>query len=259
MKASDFNPDRFVPFLNALPTTSDLEPWLIRFRESLRQLLGDVDRVGVNVNVGCDLHRSRERETFTLYFLQAFAPERGQNPEVAVGICPQDRHHYERLLEVSYRFLSREEHHPVHGVDYHYNGSYIGSILLWRARQQPPISEETLKLLEDLRPFIIFAFSDAIARFRYVRPGGRTLQRIASIIRRDIGLTDREWEVLQLQMSGMSYKEIADCLNLSVVAVKKRVAQIYRKAGVENQFELFARYCTERLYEPIAEYRVLRL
>lgn len=250
---------RFVSFLNALPTTNDLEEWLLTFRDALRRLLGDVDRVGVNINVGCDLVRSRESEEFTLFFMQAFAPENEGNPEVTVGVCPPNRQQYERLLDVAYRYLPRQDYHPVWGIDYTFNGSYLGSILLWRSRHQSPISNETLQLLESLRPFIEFIFTDAIARFRYLRPGGRTLQRIAAIIRRDAGLTEREWEVLHLHMSGMTYKEIADCLSLSLVAVKKRMVQIHRKAGVENQFELFARYCTERIFEPAPEYGALRM
>ncbi len=245
---------RFVSFLNAMPTTCRTDEWLLAFRTALRAFLGDVDRVSVNVNIGCDPGGDGIERDFTAYFMQAFVPGARDAPDLAIGACPAGTHHYERLIEVSYRHLPKELYHPVHATDYLHNGAYLGSVLLWRERRNRPIREETLRLLEELRPFIVFVLSDAIARFRVVRPGHRTIERVATLLRKEVGLTQREWEVLRLHMAGLTYKEIAACLNVSVVAVKKRIGGIHRKAGVENQFELFARYFTGRMFEPIGSH-----
>src|ERR1041384_1234385 len=48
-------PEHILRFLNSLPVTGDPVQWISTFREELRLLLGDVDRVGINININCDL------------------------------------------------------------------------------------------------------------------------------------------------------------------------------------------------------------
>jgi DNA-binding NarL/FixJ family response regulator len=55
------------------------------------------------------------------------------------------------------------------------------------------------------------------------------------------GLTRRETEVLLLLGVGLSNKEIAQRLGLSVGTVKQHVHTILHKTGVRSRFELFAR------------------
>lgn len=51
------------------------------------------------------------------------------------------------------------------------------------------------------------------------------------------GLSDRELDVLGLTAHGLSNKEVASQLQVSVHAVKFHLASIYRKLGVANRTE----------------------
>ena len=51
-------------------------------------------------------------------------------------------------------------------------------------------------------------------------------------------LTERETEVLNLIAEGMSNKEIADCLNISVNTVKGYIKIIYDKLGVNRRVQV---------------------
>ncbi|HHV99185.1 MAG TPA: response regulator transcription factor [Clostridiaceae bacterium] len=54
-------------------------------------------------------------------------------------------------------------------------------------------------------------------------------------------LTERETEVLNLIAEGMSNKEIADCLNITVNTVKGYIKNIYEKLGVSRRVQVVAR------------------
>jgi len=54
-------------------------------------------------------------------------------------------------------------------------------------------------------------------------------------------LTDREMEVLELIVQGMSNKEIADSLNITVNTVKGYVKNIYQKLGVNRRVQVVTR------------------
>ena len=53
------------------------------------------------------------------------------------------------------------------------------------------------------------------------------------------GLTDREREVLELLDAGLSRREIADALSVSLNTVKSHVGHIYEKLGVTNRIDAF--------------------
>ena len=50
----------------------------------------------------------------------------------------------------------------------------------------------------------------------------------------DEQLTEREREVLELRAHGLSYREIAAELGVSIVTVKKHVERTYEKLGVHT-------------------------
>jgi DNA-binding NarL/FixJ family response regulator len=55
-------------------------------------------------------------------------------------------------------------------------------------------------------------------------------------------LTAREKDILQLLISGNSYKEIASSLRISVETLNSHIKNIYRKLDVHSRSELAARY-----------------
>jgi DNA-binding CsgD family transcriptional regulator len=51
-------------------------------------------------------------------------------------------------------------------------------------------------------------------------------------------LTPRERELVRLEMTGMTYKEIADALGLAPNSVKRYFATLYKKLGISNREQL---------------------
>jgi NarL family two-component system response regulator LiaR len=92
-------------------------------------------------------------------------------------------------------------------------------------------------------------FCHLVNAIRIVHGGGIVYDRsINDTILRSTNLLDdepnqscelhgREMEVLKLAAAGMSYKEIAQCLNLSEHTVGSHFTNIYRKIGVQSRTE----------------------
>ena len=59
-------------------------------------------------------------------------------------------------------------------------------------------------------------------------------------------LTTRQLYILQLILSGLSYQEVADRLDVSINAVKKHMTSVYKKTELKNRAELFLLFRNER-------------
>jgi DNA-binding CsgD family transcriptional regulator len=68
-------------------------------------------------------------------------------------------------------------------------------------------------------------------------------------------LSAREREVLELASSGLTNRQIAIRLRLTIHAVKFHLAAIYRKLGVANRTEAAFVYLNRPLVEPASEVR----
>lgn len=55
-------------------------------------------------------------------------------------------------------------------------------------------------------------------------------------------LTDREHQVVQGIVNGLSYKLVAAELNISIDTVRKYIKSVYRKLQINSKGELMARY-----------------
>lgn len=62
-----------------------------------------------------------------------------------------------------------------------------------------------------------------------------------------LDLTEREQEVLQGLVKGLSYKQVADHLNISLDTIRTHIRGIYRKLQVHNVSEAVARAIREKL------------
>lgn len=58
---------------------------------------------------------------------------------------------------------------------------------------------------------------------------------------KDFSITKREQEIILALLEGKSNKELADTLFVSEKTIESHLASIYRKTGVKNRLELFAR------------------
>lgn len=135
------------------------------------------------------------------------------------------------------------EYYPPIVYDYFYGeGGYLGTIRLMRAREQSPISDRTLDAMESMRPFLIFALSDLVARHNCAKPISDLFHDVLRHIAWETKLTSRELQVLTLHMFGEKYADIAQRLYISIDTVKKHVKKVHRKTGARSATELFARY-----------------
>lgn len=239
--------ERFTEFLNSLPCTGNTVQWITTFREALAKLLGDVDRIVVNINIDCDLDSPQN------YYTEQIVTEHIHAEGNAGNVAVSSHHHIaipsERLLDDFRRQgYPLERYHPPHSFDYYYNGyAYLGTLFLWRELQQPPVSERTLKTMARLQPFLLFALSDLVARARQSRPLDRVFNDALDFMIQTAELSEQERKVVILQLFGHSYEEVGNRLCISLDAVRKHVKSIYRKTRTHSYIELFAKYFTPRL------------
>lgn len=247
MSTSLVIPDRVLRFLNALPVTGEPLEWIPAFRDELCLLLGDVDRVTMNINIGCDL---RNPETYSPgIFITSYNSARSNESDgVLVSSGKEEVSQAEQLLEyIRDKGFPTNDYHPPHALDY-YIGSqaYLGTIFLWRSCHKEPISKATIDTVAALEPFFIFAFSDLVARRQYSKPTDKTFLDAMESLTGAAGLSRQEQRVIILQLFGHSYKEMADMLGISVDGVKHHLKMIHRKTGARSYTELFAKYFMPR-------------
>lgn len=238
-------PDHIVQFLNALPMTGDSFEWNYAFRDALQKLLGDIDRVGLKINLNCNLIHPEHyrpgievsqhagRESDTLLSTDSFETS-----------WPSQQ--FIELARVS--GTSFEEYHTPTTFDYYYKGTaYLGSIVLLRERRRTPISERTLDAMKALEPFIVFAMSDLVTRHNYSKPIDRVFGDIMREVAAEARLSTQDVRILTLMLMGLSYKQVADRMELSIDTIRKHTKRIYRKTRTGSLPELFAKYFTPRI------------
>jgi DNA-binding NarL/FixJ family response regulator len=89
-------------------------------------------------------------------------------------------------------------------------------------------------LLNSINPKdIATAIRHAVDRTAYHAPGPPALDEDEAA--RLVGLTQRETQAMRALARGLSNKEIADELSLTVPTVKSHLTSLYRKLGVSNR------------------------
>lgn len=242
-------PSKFVAFLNSLPATSDSLLWINTFRESLRLLFEDVDRVSINVNHECDLQNPElYAPTVAISQHMKSSADDGRDGSVMVESNKHSSHADRVLAGIRRQGHQLDLLHPPHCVDFYYGGNaYLGTIIFWRERTKAPISPETIESIAELKPFLIFALSDLVARNEQARPIDGVFNEALTALSREAKLTTQEQRVIVLQLLGHSYKEMADVLFVTIDTVKKHFKNIHQKTHTKGQAELFAKYFTSRL------------
>lgn len=76
--------------------------------------------------------------------------------------------------------------------------------------------------------------------------GGSEAAVVATMMKGEYGLTDKETEVLTLLLEGNTYKRIASLLYVSDSAVQSHAKSIYRKANVHTKQDLVDRAASMR-------------
>jgi len=107
------------------------------------------------------------------------------------------------------------------------------------------------ELLSQLRMIITDGapLTAAVARtlLSLVRQSSRSTATERSRAPARLDLTGREQEVLQCLVRGLSYKQVADHLEMSIDTVRTHIRAIYKKLHVHNAAEAVARAIREKL------------
>ncbi len=239
-------PEHMIRFLNALPVTGDIVGWIEAFREALRQMLGDVDRISMKINTNCDL--SNPHRNVALEIAQHMLPAKNVGDSVHVSTSDKGFPGEELINEFRQLGHPVDDYHPPHYFDYYFAGkAYLGTILLLRDRSKTPISDRTLETVRALEPFILFALSDLVTRHYYARPIDRVFNEILLGMVQEAGLSAQDMRILSLMLLGYSYKQVADRMEVTIDTVRKHMKRIYRKTRTGSLAELFAKYFTPRL------------
>lgn len=235
---------KFISFLNRLPTLFAIDQWTISFRDVLQDFLGDVDRIMVGLNTHSILFGTEQNLGNTIITQQI-----ENNSSVVLVTGERDMKPVERQLEVlRQRNFPFAEYYPPRGYTYYYGDTaYVGSVLLWRLRGRPQLSERTLRLMDELEPFFVFLFTDAIVRHRLAHPTDLVFDESINRVTQVVGLTPSEKRVLILQLLGMSYEEMASNLGISLNTVRYHLKSIYKKTDTHSLSELYAKYFTPRI------------
>lgn len=231
-----------IGFLNSLPLTNDIFSWIEEFRHALQQLIQDVDRISIHVDVNHGLYVSSTTPLATLT-----KRHRAQERLPAVALPKRGPDHSTVTKQLLKDF--RRKGHPVDDyqepVSFDFiniYGYHFGSLILWRLKQNEPISWETIETILKLDRFMTFALSDAVARFNSTHLNPMMLLRALADIQESADLTELEVGILEKMLNGRSYKQVAGELDISLDTVRKWVKSMYRKTEVHSFTELFAKY-----------------
>lgn len=241
-------PDHIAQFLNSLPMTNDRIKWLEAFRDALQMLLGDVDRVVVSVDTYCDLlYPETYRPSIDIAQYTS-----SSNDDATTSLTTAQRTGKGRadaLLEDFQRLgYPLADYHSPLAYDYYYaRQAYLGTILLLRDKNRPPVSQRTIDAMRTLEPFLTFALSDVVTRHYYAKPLDRVFNDTLAEISRDANLSIQDFRILSSLLMGYSYKQVADLMEVSLDTIRKHIKRIYRKTRTGSLAELFAKYFTPRI------------
>ncbi|KXK56427.1 MAG: response regulator [Chlorobi bacterium OLB7] len=247
-KSQQYPPGQLLTFLNSLSTESDSVAWITAFREGLLQLLADVDKVAVAVNFECDI-LTPGASGYDVQVQQFVDTAQRASQEVAMNESQQSLTRSQSIIQaLRLRGFTEDLYHQPIAFEYYLKGvEYLGVVVLWREQSKTAISKETIELLTRLEPFITFALSDLVARHQLAKPQERLFNAAMVAMRNEGKLTEQERRVVILQVTGHTYQQIADKLEISVETVRKHISNVYRKTGTSSSVELFAKYFTPRL------------
>lgn len=113
-----------------------------------------------------------------------------------------------------------------------HQGRNLGDMRIWRDRRRDNFSQDELRLLDMLQPAFVTALARAQCR------NSSEPQTMGLLAQR---LTAREQDTARLVMLGLSDKEIAHRLDISITTVRTHLDNAFRKVGAHNRTTLIRR------------------
>lgn len=129
-------------------------------------------------------------------------------------------------------FMRRHDHRYVADMFFRRDGAIIAVLSMLRHESLGPYTTDELALLRKLQPFLEYTLNAVYLPKR--------LEERQSMHAR-YALTERELDVLELLVAGVSNKVIASELGVSLATVKTHLLHLFRKTGVSSRMELLTR------------------
>ncbi len=240
-------PIRWERFFDALPVLFESPiQWIGHFKTALTELVPDVDKIVVSALTSPLMMLKRDAPTVAYlvrtggYSDHCLRVDSGPVYDVSGNDNPL------RILRHCARQLDITLYRTPIVLEMTEAGRYHGSIVLFQRRDSPPISTESLELLDEMKPFLAWALCGAAFRKARLSPGSHVRMALTSRLQNLLRLTDVDVSVLALLLSGFSYKATAEKLEMTMDAVKKHIKKIYNRAGVNSLSELWTRYYPRR-------------
>lgn len=116
-----------------------------------------------------------------------------------------------------------------------YQDVFLGVITLYRSQKAGDFTDDEVFLLDSLKEHLNYRFYQYFTRSNQLEETN-TKQQTPLIDQ--YHLTNRELEILTLNLEGLSYEEISRKLHISPHTLKKHMQNLYRKLDVTSKWEL---------------------
>lgn len=128
-------------------------------------------------------------------------------------------------------FMVPNKHRYVLDIFLRLEGEIVAVISLLREQALADFNQQEISLLSKLQPFLEFSLAAIYLPQRLAKKQN---------IKTQFGLTQREFDVLELLRQGKQNKRIAAELGLSLATVKTHLIHIFRKCQVSSRQQLLA-------------------
>lgn len=238
-------PERIARFLGSLPITAEPTEWMQGFCAAVKEFVGDVDTILVELSLTHNLQYSDD-EIITRN-ANLLAREEARYVAMNVDRCgPDPQYLLQKARVMGYDI---DSYYPV--LQYRYldppssgptgEREYYGMIGLLRSKKKSPISERTIEFFVQLDPFLRFVFSGFCRKYRAAQPLVSSIARIVSPLVSGGSRSAKDFSVVLLRLYGFNHAQIAGMLHCSEYAVAKRLRHVYRSTGCASVFELYQR------------------
>lgn len=142
--------------------------------------------------------------------------------------------HHDRLVRTEFFNDFLKQDGLCYGINYfaYDRGDNIGDLRIWRGVGGEDFSLRDAQIVDAIGP----SFVNALIRARTVEDSRRALR--FQQIRGDLGFTQREAEVADLLVTGLSDGEICGKLGVSKPTLRSHVAAVFRKSGLNRRSQL---------------------
>ena len=151
---------------------------------------------------------------------------------------------YWRNTEYFNDFMRANDFYYQLKADIHYNNKLLSSLSLLRNRERGDFEEKHVISLEILRPHLgnhMYKLMVMERQEKLIRQSCETIDSIIACSQEGYCLSERESDIANLAIRGLTNDEISDLLFISADTVKRHLKNIFIKTGVKNRTELLAK------------------